>query len=397
MKKRIFVCAEIIFPRGAAGSNLTLCYCKLFKKMGYDVTVIGLGGAEKGDFDDESQTYEYEGIRYTTIASGAGVVGKINSKILIGKNTIEKLRSFGITKDDLIMIYASNGVYIKKIGDFARKNGIKAFNIVVEWHQPFQYPFGKYDIRYRSNEKGFNKYVPQIGNVVAISKLLDTAFKERGCHTTIIPVMIDYERNKDMFSDRTVSDTEPRNFIYAGNPFGKDDMLTMLRGIELLSEDIRKRMKFYWVGVKREIAVSNLKENAYLLDELSDCIEIREWLNYDELLKLYEKMDFLYFSREDNTVSNAGFPSKVPEAMLQGLVPVINRVGDCPDYLTDGEDSFIFDDDTPEKCCEGLSRAVEVSSDKLRNMRSSAFECAKGKFDYSAWDKVMSEFLINLK
>ena len=397
MKNRILVCAELYFPRGAAGSNLTLCHCKLLKQLGYEVVVIGLKSESDGEYDESTGLYCYEGIKYTTVKSGKGKLGRINNKLLSATHTIKVLDKLKADKDDIIMLYSSNGIYMKGINDYARKKEIKMFSLVVEWHQPYQYPGGKMNIRYIANKRGIHIYNPRIGNIVAISKLLDNLFKSKNCHTTIVPVIIDYERNKDKYIERKLEEGEVKNFIYAGIPFGKDDIVTMLKGIELLSKEERQKMKFYWIGKERDYIEERLGKDSYLLDSISDCLEIRGWMEYNELLKLYEKMDFLYFSKPDNTVTNALFPSKAPEAMLQGLVVVTNSAGDYPDYMIDGEDAFIFDDNTPESCCDGLRRAINVSNDKLYDMRQKSFAKAKDIFDYTHWADVMKEFLANLK
>ena len=396
MKNRIIVCAEVPFPRGVAGSNLTLSYCKLFKNLGYDVVTIGLDSKKKDEVDKSSGYYVYDEIKYLTVKSGRGKLAKLNNKVFSSGRTVELLDKVNAGEDDIIMVYASNGIYLKKICEYARRNRIKIFSVAVEWHQPFQYKGGKLNIRYVSNKRGMEKYNPKIGNVVCISALLEDYYKNRGCNTTVIPAIIDCDKTDDR-EIKENKNSEKIKIVYAGSPFGKDDIFVMLKAINSLCKEDRQKFIFYWIGMKKAKIVEKFGEDGYLLDELSDCIEIREWMQHDELVEFYKDADYLFFSRPDNKVSNAGFPSKLPEAMIQGIAVLTNRVGDCVTYLNDEVDSIIFAENTVESCAEGLHRAVNVSKEKLSLMKNNAFNTAKEKFDYSNWTIIMKEFIDSLK
>lgn len=397
LKKRIIVCAEIPFPRGSAGSNLTFNYCKLFREIGYDVIVIGLQSSTAGDFDEKTGFYMYKGIKYLPIVSSDGNFARIQNKLLSARHAIEKLKTLGINSQDIVMIYASNGIFIKKIFDYVSKKGAKMFSLAVEWHQPFQYKGGRLNVRYISSKRGMGKYNPKVKNIIAVSKLLNKFYKEKNCFTTIIPVIIDSKEKQDKYIPKEKEKNSKRIFAYAGSPFDKENIVTMLGAIKNLDEQDRNKMMFYWIGQNKDYIKKRLKNNAHIIDELSDCVCIREWMSYEELMEFYKKVDFLFFSRESNKVSNAGFPSKVPEAMIQGLVVVTNRVGDCPMYLEDGKDSVLFDKSTIEGCIEGLKRAINYSDEKIEQMSLNAHIKAENAFDYLKWKDKMKDFLGNLR
>lgn len=397
MKKRIIVCAEIPFPRGSAGSNLTLNYCKLFREIGYDVIVIGLNSGNDGDFKDKKGFCLYEDIKYLPIVSSNGKLARIQNKLLSAGHTIKKLNTINVTKEDIVMIYASNGIYIKKIFDFVSKKGAKMFSLAVEWHQPFQYKGGKFNVRYLSSKRGMEKYNPEVKNIIAVSRLLGEFYRGKNCFTTVIPVIIDKREKQNNYVPKTKEKNSKRIFVYAGSPFDKENIVTMLNAIKNLDEQYKNKMMFYWIGQRTDHIKKRLKKNAYLIDELFDRVFIKEWMSYEDLMKFYKNVDYLFFCRESNKVSNAGFPSKVPEAMIQGLITVTNRVGDCPMYLEDGKDCVLFDESTVESCLEGLKRAIDYSDEKIEEMSLNAHNKAEDVFDYLQWKDNIEDFLENLE
>lgn len=53
---------------------------------------------------------------------------------------------------------------------------------------------------------------------------------------------------------------------------------------------------------------------------------IHDWLGHGELIALYQKMHFLVIARNVCQRTLANFPSKVPEVMSLGIVPVVSDV-----------------------------------------------------------------------
>ena len=393
---RILFCGDVPFPRGVAGSNFSLCTAKLFREAGYDVIYIGLDSAVEDVTDPDSGLFIYEGIKYTTVAGGSGYKGTLNVKLLSGRNAVKKLRELGACRDDIIVTYGTNSAYLRPVLGFAKKRNIKTVSMSCEWHLPMQYRLGKMDIRYISSNTSFEKLIPGSKNVIVVSKLIESRYREKNCHILRMPMLLDEESSKDDFVDRKLQKGERRNIVYAGDPGRKDDLCTVLKGISLLDKEEREKMKFHWVGLGKEASKAKMGQDGYLLDELSDCVETYDRMDLKELMTFYKDMDFLALARNDNRISNAGFPSKVPEAMLQGIIPVINRVGDVPSYLHDGEDAFIFEKNDAESFLTALKRIIGATEEDIYKMRCAACENARKSFEYHQWIDTMTEFMKNL-
>ena len=116
---------------------------------------------------------------------------------------------------------------------------------------------------------------------------------------------------------------------------------------------------------------------------------------HDDLMTLYGKSDFLLIARARNVVTLSNFPSKVPEMMSYGVVPVCSDVGDYTEiYLRDGIDSIQFENDSVSSCADAICRAIEIKeSSNLAKMQEAARETVKEKLDYWNWGGRIVAFL----
>lgn len=105
-------------------------------------------------------------------------------------------------------------------------------------------------------------------------------------------------------------------------------------------------------------------------------------------------MDFLIIARKVDEMSLANFPSKVPEALCHGVIPIVSRVGDYTKYyLEDGVNSIIFDGYAAEDCLNAINRVLEMSNERIYELRCNARFTAEKRFDYHNWsDKISSQF-----
>jgi len=388
MKRRVFVCAGIKFPRGDAGSNRIQYICKALQLSKYQIKVISLGKQEPNHFSSEIGSYIYDGIIYENLHMRKGIL----QKILSGRKTLDILERNGLSKDDLVIIYGSNSLYVKPIMDYCRKRKVKIYIDVVEWHQFFQYRFGIFDPRYLSNKYCFDKLCPRIGNIITLSNCLKEHFESLNCKVLNIPVLINSDEQKNR---RVISSDNKIHLIYPGNPIHKDDIEVMLKGLRLLSDFEKERIRFHITGVSEKNLRKYLGDQNVLLDDLSNIVVFHNWMEYEQLLKLYSMVDFLYMSRPNNLVTKANFPSKIPELLAWGIVPIGNRVGDYYKYLKDGEDSILFNENTPEQCCEAIQRVLNMPYENIVKMKFKATKSAKQYFDYRLWVQYLDEFLKN--
>ena len=119
---------------------------------------------------------------------------------------------------------------------------------------------------------------------------------------------------------------------------------------------------------------------------LRGMMTVHDWMVYDELDALYRRMHFLLLSRGVCQMTQANFPSKVPETMNYGIVPIASDVGDYTKYyLRDGENSLFIPGDGEEACARAIRRALALFPQGFPELSRAARRCVEQKFDYHVW------------
>lgn len=390
--KRVFFCVEHDFPRGDAGSNRVLHLAKAVALIGWTPIVIATGKSREMDYDISTGCFSYEGVRYYNLpVYGKGKISSAIKKINNARNTIKILKNLKLDSKDAVIVYSGMYIYCKPVSNYSHNTcHAKTIFDVVEWHQPFQFNHGKHNYRYKEYNRCFTKVFPSTGHVIAISDLLMNHFKSLNCKVLKLPVYITPDDNCAKGSSDGIL-----RLIYPGNPYGKDSLSVMLKAIDLLSDEEKRRVCLNLTGAKKTLLYKCVSSEKELLDKLimSGNVKIYEWMEYDELLKLYDSMDFALIARPDNIVTQANFPSKVPELLNKGIPPIMTPVGDISDYLKDGENVIFFEKCDAYHCLEAIRKCMSMSKERISSMHFNAKVCAKEKFDYRISCTAFADYL----
>ena len=228
--------------------------------------------------------------------------------------------------------------------------------------------------------------------VIVISRMLEKHFLKEGCKVLRIPVLTDpYE----VEMPKKVLDTKIE-FIYSGNYKNKDALEIFIKAMVRLSQEELEKMHLNLAGPKEK----QLKEDTQVTEaewnRICPFLTFYGWLQYDQLQELYKQMDFLVMPRNKNRVTMAGFPSKVPETMSYGIIPIINQDGDCTElFLHDGIDSILIRECTVEACVEVIRRALNLSLEQREAMRKNARKMTENVLYYKNWGASIVDFLSN--
>lgn len=388
--KRIFICAERSFPRGDAGSNRVLYIAKAMQIKGWEPIVVSIGRNVESHYQAAEGKYYFDGVEYRNIVFNAnGIGGKIERFTMAGKKTVDILKQYGLKNCDKVLIYSSSAIYTDSVLKYAKSVDAAVAVDIVEWHQPFQFPLGYFDLRYLSFKKMFNQSTKKANNVVVISRYLEKHFVETGCNVLTVPIYIEAGEKYTYHPSESVT-----HLIYPGNPYRKDSLECMLRAMELLSDEEKQKVKFHLTGVKREMLEKSAPACRHLLDE--PYIQIDGYMEYDTLMKLYEQVDFALIARPDNQVTRANFPSKVPELMNRGIPVVINGIGDIKEYLVDRHNAILIQEPTIEETANALRIALNCDAEMRKAMHDHAFESAKA-MDYRKAGERLDQFFSNMR
>lgn len=392
MRGRLFILTNDPVPYGTANANYIRNFAKAVADMGWDIVVIGMKlDDSQPDFynvPNSNKNIQYWNFNTTKF----GRKNYLRTYFWYEKKYRLAMKRFGVNEQDYIFVYSTEL-------DTARAamktkivpNSHKSYS-EVEWFQPYQYKYGCFNPLYILWKIGFQYRAKNFEKAIPISKNIEKYCLSRGCKTIVVPALVD--TSTECPGDRFPEDARI-HFIYPGSASDKDSFSCMIQALAKLTREEKENIRFHLTGSMSKKRLLQIIGDAKLLKSIEDVLVFHGWMEYDELIDLYQKSDYLLLARARNTVTISNFPSKVPEMMSYGIVPVCSKVGDYTDiYLKDNVDSIQFFEDNVEQCTEAIRRAIKAKeTHQSDQMRKNARRTAEHYFDCKAWGRKITEFL----
>lgn len=387
--KKLYILTNSTFPYGNANSNYIRYFALALSEIGWNVIVIGSNMSGDSDVSGEYGGVEYRNIQF----SRKKLPFHLKDHFAYGKKLRRVMDELRIEEDAHVFVYSMYRDLVKTA--LKKTKHLKAGHLstaMVEWFQPYQYRFGKLNPDYLCWKYTFEHLITQFPKVFPISRNLQEYYEDAGCKTMLLPIMADVSANDFQLTDK--KEGEPFHFIYPGDAGKKDSLDGMVFALDSLTDVELASVRFHFTILKKE-ALQQYVEKGINVERILSSMVFHGRLPYDDLLKLYSEMDFLFIAREKNIVTLSNFPSKIPELLCYGVIPVCSNVGDYADlYLTDRKDSIIFEGADKAGCLEGIRRAIKMPTEKMYEMKRNARDCAEKKFDYHAWSRKIEKFFI---
>ena len=171
-------------------------------------------------------------------------------------------------------------------------------------------------------------------------------------------------------------------------------MKVMVHAIQKVNNENNEKIRFHITGCsENQIKISgDFTDEEW--DDLKQSVCIHPWMDYEKLIKLYWDMDFFLLARHKNRVTLANFPSKVPELMTCGVIPIVSDVGDYTQlYVQDGQNGIVFQNCSLEECAAAIERAVKLTDDEKHVLSCNAQTMVRDKLDYHVWGEKIKGFL----
>lgn len=387
--KKLYIITNSSFPYGNANSNYIRYFASALSEIGWQVVVIGSNMYKESEKNGEFKNIAYENLRF----DGKKLPFHLRDHFLYGNQLGDVIDKLKIEEDAYVFVYSMYMDLVKTVLNKTKhlKPGHLSISMV-EWFQPYQYRFGGLNPDYLCWKYTFEKLVTKYPKVFPISRKLQDYYKNAGCKTLLLPIMADVSDNEFKLKERKIS--EPFHFIYPGDAGKKDSFDGLILALDSLTDDELSGIRFHFTILNKE-KLMTYADKGVNVEKLFKSMVFHGRLPYNELLALYSEMDFLFIAREKNVVTMSNFPSKIPELLCYGVVPVCSDVGDYADlYLTDGQDSIIFEGADKVGCLDGIKRAISITSEELNDMRLNARCCAEKRFDYHNWSEKIETFLL---
>lgn len=384
--KRIFVFGNVKFPRGNAGANYIEYLSLALKTNGWEVIVIGSG--KNRSCDNHHGRFIYNDIEYYNNESSPSILKILKGDKMFWNSVTSRYQIYG---NDYVIFYSPDYSLFRFFSKIVNPQHVSI--IRVEDPQPYQYKLGKWNPKFILYKKALQFARKKFGKVIVISSTIEEQERNNGCKTLLLPIMANpYEFE---FVERHKS--ENVQLLYPGMKATayEDDVVMMMKAIMKLTEIHNYHIKLHITGIKhdkfRQWADSANLDTAKLMSK----VIVHDWLEYTDLIRLYQDSDFLLLPRKINAITKANFPSKVPEAMSFGIIPICTVVGDYTKYyLQDCENSIFISGNSLNDCCNAIVKACELSDAQYSNMRNNARKLVEERFYYNNWAGSIHNFIV---
>lgn len=380
---RVFIQVYCKYPHGGALANFIQNLAKAILYAGYEVILL----------TDINREYSLSEINagnpsltvIPVVASSEEETGRRQKATGFCDERIGALRKYKITKEDRVLVFwIKSEFFLEKLFTLEKEAGFKTICGVLELYDTEDY---KSEEKYKKDVHIEREVYLRADAILSVSEFVENYYAERGMQVYRFPPMVDSReypvRHKAMDKYRFMI------------PSHKDSLQAVLKAFIALGGAVCRGIELHLCGTDEAVVREMLTEAEW--EELMRFAVIHRWMKYDELIALYQQIHFMIIARAECQRTLANFPSKVPEAMTYGIVPIASDVGDYTKYyLRDGYDSIFVKGDAPAGIREALAKAISLDEGAYEVYSENAKETAETKFDYRIWAARVEEMLKNV-
>lgn len=370
--KRVFIQARCKYPHGGALANYIQNLAKAISNAGYEVILavdINL------DYDLSEVICLNKSITIIPVMpSEDSIIRQRQRESGYCDERLGIIKKYQIDKNDRVIVLGlRNEYFLKQLFNYGKIVGFKTICAVLELFAPEDF----------NTKEEYERFIYAIGEVytqsdaiLSISEYIDNYFMKKGVRVFRLPPMVDSAEH-----EIKLKKVDKCRVII---PSQKDSFHFMLEAFEGLTDAEIEKIEIHLCGIKETFLEEIMKTSSW--NRIKECTVVHPWMKYEELNELYQRMHFLLIARNECQRTKANFPSKVPEAMALGVVPIVSVVGDYTKYyLRDEIDSIFIDGDSVGEIKKSIRKAIYMSPEEYGSYSRNAYKTAKERFDYHAW------------
>ena len=370
-------------PDGDASSIRSVNIAGIFMNCGMEVRFIGMGKSEC------FQLRKYEDLSCVSLRiKGSSILTKLKNFFCF-KKRLKTLLNQANDIDAIVLNLNTLPInalwYIRKV---SKSKGIKLFVDSCEWYSPEQFKMGRMSLQYLMNSYCVQKFIDDSTFIIAISKYLTSYFRQKNYNVVNIPAILDVENTSCNKSGKT----EKLILMYAGSVGKKDYVNVMLTGLSLLSEDELAKVEFRIFGT----TLNEIKDifKVKIIGKVYSSVKCYGRVGRNVVLRNLEDADFTVLMRSSTQrYAKAGFPTKVVESLACATPVICNLTSDLGDYIVDGYNSVVVNDESAEEFSQAIKKAIGFSGSEKEIMSKNARITAEGNFDYRLYKNKIIELM----
>lgn len=276
-----------------------------------------------------------------------------------------------------VVFYNFQAVAMQRLMNYCKKTGIICIADVTEWRsakgEKLHYRLLK------DSDTWYRMHIlhKRMDGLIVISSYLQDYYREVTA-TVCIPTLIDLSEEK--WLNPYDKDTECLRLVYAGNP-GRKDKIGCL--IEALTS-VKRKYQLDVIGLTLEDYLKmEIRHEQFL--QSNSTIVFHGRLPHLKTLEFVKKANYSCFFRDNDRVTQAGFPTKLAEAISCGTPVLTNKTSDLQVYFRNEKNGILLENMDAKTIADAIESAPEVI--KTENM----------VFDYRSFGESMGLFLDRLK
>lgn len=275
-----------------------------------------------------------------------------------------------------VVAYNLHALVLAKLLKFCHRREIKVIADCTEWYaNVFSMNPVKF-IKWLDTLLCMKHYQKKCDGMIAISHFLERYYKKHISNVTVIPPLVDLER-EPYKSLLPKENSDKVRFVYCGSPSAVKESLgevvsclNTFNGIDFI---------FRIVGITRDQFIS-----IYQIKPDDKKIHFEGRVPHTEALNIVRQSDYSIIIRPDNRTTKAGFPTKFVEAISCGTAVIANYNSDLNEYLKDGENGYLIDE---KNLLNEFKKIIQLHS---------FLEVQSDLFDYHLWSESIKTLLCNL-
>lgn len=381
--KQLLIVTGDRFPNGDAGAVRTSCLAALFRKLGYEVRVIGYGPSTKNQWctDGDILYFSLRSVRQTLFT-------RVRDRMAASFRVKNLMKN--IPQPDAILVVSASEMTTRFLKNYASRRHIRLLHDAVEWYSPEEFRLGRFARAYRVKDRFNRKLIDQQFSVIAISTFLEEHFASRGLTVSRIPAVLDVHgisAQKNICEDKRV-------FVYAGAPGRKDHLREILEGVALVDGVETHSFEIRLIGVTEQQLKEESGVSGSTLCKLEGKLRFYGRVPRSEVLKNLSEADFALLLRPaEQRYARAGFPTKIVESLATSTPPITNLSSDLHLYLRNGENCILASECSAEAFSEAFCAALNADYPMRCRLQTAARECAEQYFDYRRYTSEIKQLL----
>ncbi len=364
-KKVVLYVGGFRLPDQNAAAHRVINNGKLLRNAGYEVVYLGIG-----DSREKAEHYGFDcwAMPYTT-------------KRLYSIARFREIYRHYAGRVAAVIAYNYPAIALWRLLRFSRRHGIRIVADCTEW-------YGVQGERFvQSMIKGLDSFLrmrviqPRLDGLIAISSYL-RGYYEKKLPTLQLPPLVDLHDPIWHQEKMPQGEDAPIRLVFAGTVGRKKDALTEL--VDAVLKDV-SGVELQIIGMEK---ADFLRLHPAYLDQLERpaCpVYFLGRKSHRETIGYVCAADFTIFSRKNNLVNTAGFPTKFAESISCGIPVITTNTSDLAAYLHHGENGFFMDMDHPAQSVKAyLSSDPDLLRSMKANVRRDTFDIAKYN-EFAVW------------